>query len=74
MKIEVNTYYELFNLLQKYPLFKFLKNIHQLNVNRLRNKNKIKIAFQVATLSGWCADLPSLLYSIEKFDVMVIIT
>ena len=75
MKIEVNTYYELFNLLQESPLFKFLKNIQQLNVNRLRRKKKIKIAFQVATLSTWCADfVPRLLSSIEKFDVMVIIT
>jgi len=38
MKIEVNTYYELFNLLQESPLFKFLKNIQQLNVNKLRRK------------------------------------
>ena len=75
MKIEVNTYYELFNLLQESPLFKFLKNIQQLNVNRLRRKKKIKIAFQVATLSTWCADfVPRLLASIEKFDVTVIIT
>lgn len=75
MKIEVNTYYELFNLLQKSPLFKFLNNIQQLNVNRLRIKKKIKIAFQVATLSTWCADfVPRLLSSIEKFDVTVIVT
>ena len=76
MNIEVSTYYELFHLLQTQPMFNVLKNVYQMNVNRLRkNKKKIRIAFQVQSLSIWCTDfMPKLLSAIEKFDVTVIIT
>ena len=75
MNIEVSTYYELFHLLQTQPMFNVLKNVHQMNVNRLRKNKKIKIAFQVTSLSIWCTDfMPKLLSAIEKFDITIVIT
>lgn len=75
MNIEVSTYYELFHLLQTQPMLKFIKNVHRMNVNRLRKNKKIKIAFQVTSLSSWCTDfMPRLLSVIERFDVTIVIT
>lgn len=75
MNIEVSTYYELFHLLQTQPMLNFIKNVHRMNVNRLRKNKKIKIAFQVTSLSSWCTDfMPRLLSVIERFDVTIVIT
>lgn len=75
MNIQVDTYHELFNLLRATPMLRVLQDIHSRNVSRLKNKKKIKIAFQVALLSVWTNDmLPVLFDNNARFEVTIVIT
>lgn len=74
VNIDINSYVDLFNTF-KLPYLDLLKKVHKSNIIRIKNKNKIKIAFQIACLAEWIGDeLVSLFIKNPKFDVMVVIT
>ena len=74
MNIEVSTYEVLYKLLKKGPYLNTLQSMHNANIERIRKKDKIRIAFQVSLLSVWPGnDLVYKFLHDARFDVKVII-
>ena len=74
MNIEVSTYEVLYKLLKKGPYLNTLQSMHNANIERIKRKNKIRIAFQVSLLSVWPGnDLVYKFLHDARFDVKVII-
>lgn len=75
LNITCKTYYELLNYVNKNIYLDLLKKVHKQNVNDLRKRKKIRIAFQAAILSTWIGDdIVWKFIQDNRFDVKVIIT
>ena len=74
MNIEIDSYYVMYNLLKKIPYKNCLQDLHKQLVNKIKNKSKIKIAFQTSSLPVWpCQKLVYLFRNNSRFDVKIII-
>lgn len=74
VNMEFDTYYHMYYALRKEAYLNALKTIHKNNVKRIRNQEKIKIAFQINSVPQGFVDLIKKFMKNKKFEVSVVLT
>lgn len=74
LNIKISSYFEMINILRRDVYLKCLSDIQRRNINRLKHKKKIHIAFQISVISHWVGnEILTLFSNNDLFDVTVVL-